>query len=234
MIIFYIQNSLVGHIVALPNNREILLNKLQKDVLGVDLSHYTSPDWVDISENHEMLWNLLADANGFALFGGALIIFPTQKSISPWHTIEDFAHTMAELDFLQDKPLLPFATDLFGFLYFVAADGIYHMETEDAKLEFVSSDINGFLLKLAEDGDYWSGQSLMETWMQENTPLHEGERLVAKNPFIFGGEFETGNLYPQTFDKILPWYASLNQQLKDVEDGTVIQISIPQEETPQE
>lgn len=210
------------------------MTELQKDVFGIDLSGQASPDWVDISENHEMLWNLLADANGFALFGGALIIFPTIKSTSPWHTIEDFAYSMAELEFLQDKELLPFATDLFGFLYFVASDGIYHMETEDAKLEFVSSDINGFLLKLAEDGDYWSGQSLMEDWEKQYGMLNAGERLVAKNPFIFGGEFEIANLYPQTFDKILPWYASLHEQLKDVEDGTVIQLSIPEEKTPQD
>lgn len=166
----------------------------------------------------------------FCPFWGALIIFPTIKSTSPWHTIEDFAYSMAELEFLQDKELLPFATDLFGFLYFVASDGIYHMETEDAKLEFVSSDINGFLLKLAEDGDYWSGQSLMEDWEKQYGILNAGERLVAKNPFIFGGEFEIANLYPQTFDKILPWYASLHEQLKDVEDGTVIQLSVPKDE----
>ncbi|MFV0432063.1 MAG: hypothetical protein ACK5MJ_07825 [Alphaproteobacteria bacterium] len=203
------------------------MEKSTDEVFGINLSEEASPDWVDLSENHEMVWNLLQDANGFPLFGGALIILPSIKSQTPWATIEDVNHGLAEIDFLQDQGLMAFAMDLFGFLFFVSENGIYHMETEDAKLELVAEDINGFLLELAENGDYWSGQSLMKTWEGENQPLTAGERLAAKKPFIFGGDFEASNLYNQPLEKIIPWYHSLHEQLKDVEDGAVIQLSVP-------
>lgn len=211
---------------------DIKLQSRNPSPLGIDIKEAASPDWVDISDNHEMLWTFLCGHNGLDLFDSALVFLPSLQSTSPWPTIEDVYNHFAELDFLQDQNFVPFAVDIFGFFYLINQDAIYHMETEDGKLQYIAEDINGFLLKLIENGDYYSGQSFLQAWEEENPPLKAGERLVAKKPFIFGGEFELDNLYNQSLEKIIPWYASLHEQLKDVEDGTMIQLKMPKDFSP--
>lgn len=197
--------------------------------LGINIADKASPDWVDISDNHEILWNFLLGHNGMDLFDSALVFLPSMESTSPWPTIEDMQNQLAELDFMQGQNLTPFAMDIFGFLYFINDEGIHHMETEDGQLEFIAENLNGFLLKLIEDGDYLSGQSFLQAFEEKQGVLPAGQRLVAKKPFIFGGEFEADNLYKQDLEKIIPWYASLHEQLKNVEDGTVIQLQMPED-----
>ncbi len=208
---------------------DIKLQSRSSQALGIDIEGKVSPDWVDISDNHEMLWHFLCGHNGVDLFDSALVFLPSIQSLSAWPTLEDVYHQFRELDFMQEENLLPFAVDLFGFFYMINADGIYHMETEDARLEYVAEDINSFLLKLVENGDYWSGQSFLQSWEKQKKPLLAGERLAAKTPFIFGGEFSVDNFYNQPLDKMILWYASLHEQLKNVEDGAVIQLQIPEE-----
>ncbi len=209
---------------------ETILQSKNLKPLGADIQEIASPDWVDISDNHEKLWLFLCSHNGFDLFDGALIFLPAFQSLSPWPTIEDVYNQFEQLDFLQGQNFVPFAMDVFGFFYLINQEGIYHMETEDGKLAYIAQDINGFLLKLVEDGDYYAGQSFLKAWQkQHEQSLKAGERLAAKKPFIFGGEFEPDNLYNQNLEKIITWYASLYEQLKDVEDGTMIQLQMPQD-----
>ncbi len=208
---------------------EIQLQSRNPKALGIELTHKASPDWADISDKHEMLWTFLYGHNGIDLFDSALIFLPAIQSCSAWPTIEDIHNQFAELDFIQDQNLTPFALDIFGFFYLINQDGIYHMETEDGHLEFVAEHINGFLLKLVKNGDYYTGHSFLQAWEKQKAPLKAGERLVARKPFIFGGEFEITNFYNQPLEKAILWYASLHQQLKDVEDGTIIQLQIPED-----
>lgn len=208
---------------------DTLLQPRSPLALGENIADKASPDWVDISDNHEILWNFLQGHNGMDLFDAALIFLPSIKTVSAWPTIEDMQNELAALDFLQGQNLTPFAMDVFGFLYLINDEGVYHMETEDGQLELIAESFNGFLLKLIEDGDYLSGQSFLQAFEAQNGSLQPGQRLAAKKPFIFGGEFEPSNLYAQDLEKIISWYGSLHEQLKDVEDGTVIQLQMPKD-----
>lgn len=200
---------------------------MTQHAFGIHLADQHSPDWVDISQHHEMLWMFLQKENGTSYFDDALIFFPSIKSVSDWSTIEDLLIIMREHGFLEDKELTPFAVDAFGFLFLLGHDGIYHMQTEDARLDKVADNLNDFLLKLLEEGPYYSGEHLFKAWQKDNNILKHGERLVAKRPFMFGGDFEVSNLIARPYPDIFAWYCDLHNQLKDVEDGTSIQFYHP-------
>ncbi len=199
----------------------------KQHALGIHLADQHSPDWVDISNHHEVLWLFLQKENGTSYFDDALIFFPSIKSTTPWLTIEDLLVIMQEHGFLEGQQLIPFATDVFGFLFLLGHDGIYHMQTEDGRLDKIADDLNDFLLKLLEESHYYSGDHLMKAWQQDNGPLKAGYRLTAKRPFMFGGNFEAANLIAHPYKDIFTWYCDLHHQLKDVEDGTNIQFYHP-------
>lgn len=202
---------------------------MQKELpsLGIPLENQQSPDWVDFSDQHEKLWELLQKKNGYEFFHSAMIFFPSIRSTTSWPTIEDLLNHMEESDFLSDHHyLVPFACDAFGFLFFVGFDGIYHMESEDGSLEYVAENLEGFfsLLMDEEGGDYWSASPIFEQWCEENAPLKAPMRLTAQQPFLLGGEFETENLLKGDLLAVLQWYADLHRLFKDVEDGQEVEI----------
>lgn len=56
--------------------------------------------------------------------------------------------------------------------------------------------------------------------------LNYDERLTPKMPFVIGGEYSLKNIYVNKFEKIISFNSNLAKQIKNLPDGTKVEIQI--------
>jgi hypothetical protein len=141
------------------------------------------------------LSRLLATKNGFYAFESALLVRPDAtgdqpRGLSDWNTPSLWRATY-ELDL---APLYFFAEDVFGGQFALSGDQVVSFNPETAETEVIADTLEGWAAELLNRYDYRTGHSLAREWHVANGPLRPGERLVPKQLFVLGGDFEIANL----------------------------------------
>ena len=173
---------------------------------------------------------LLREKNGFYGFESALHVFPyetTDKEIGLLDWNEKELWISAYEDMALDA--LYFAEDIFGGQFCLKDDGVYYFDPETANVAKLANTINEWSKLILSDYRVITGYPLAHSWQLINGPIPTGCRLVPKIPFIAGGLYELSNLYMCTSHESLKIRANIALQVRDIPDGSNIQIIISDE-----
>ena len=174
---------------------------------------------------HRELDELLAQRNGFYCFEGALHVFASglgERDLQAWNSPSlwrDAYDNMAE-------GCLFFAEDLVGNQFAIANDQIVLFDAETGDLEAVAESLEEWSAKVIHDCDYLTGYQLAHAWQEQHGTLEDNHRLIAKIPFVAGGEFALDNLYSVDSLKAMRWHGDLALQIRDLPDGAAIEFRI--------
>lgn len=170
---------------------------------------------------------LLTAKNGFYAFESALHIFPyetTDKEIG----LCDWNKKMLWISYYEDMAMdaLYFAEDIFGGQFCLRKDGVYYFDPETAEFNKQAATINDWCKLILSDYRIITGYPLAHSWQKINGFIPSGFRLVPKIPFIVGGAYDLDNLYLCCSYESLRTRADLALQIRDMPDGSNIQIVV--------
>ena len=170
------------------------------------------------------LRGLLAQRNGFYALDRALHVLPSvvdTSSLAPWNDPASWRSDYSKLA----EPFRFFAHDLFGNPFAFLGSEVVMFNAETGDHETVAKTLKGWAEALLSD-DYWSGSALATDWQVRYGELKEGQRLVPKIPFVMGGSYDLTNLYAGDAVESLRFRGSLAQQLRNIPDGTTVELSV--------
>lgn len=72
-----------------------------------------------------------------------------------------------------------------------------------------------------------AGHALAHAWQEQNGPLPASMRLMARKPFVIGGDFSVENLCEVDAVDGMQYRGWLATQLRDVPDGTHVTFHFP-------
>ena len=170
---------------------------------------------------------LLQEKNGFYAFESALHVIPSQCD-DPIMTIEMWnAKGTWKNEFSCDlKEITFFAEDVFGMQFGIKENSIIKFDPETCEIDHFSETLDEWASKLLAEYDYETGYQLAHDWQKLNGPIPTGKRLLPKIPFVLGGQFKLSNLYLIDAVKGMHSRADLSRQIKDLPDGTNVEINI--------
>ncbi len=173
------------------------------------------------------LAELLRARNGFFAFESALHVFPAgggndSIDLEAWNSSELWRQEYGG----HADAMLFFSEDVFGFQFVIKDGRILRFEPETAQLEAMAEDLDTWARTILED--YWAetGYQIAHEWQRANGPLPPGQRLVAKIPFILGGDWSVDNVRAMDAVEAMRFRGALASQLHDLPDGTRVQIEI--------
>ena len=123
--------------------------------------------------------------------------------------------------------LLAFAEDAFGNQYVFLEDnriGLVNIET--AEIDCLFTSFEHFITEVYKEPEYYTGYPIIKKWVQKNGLITDFKRLCPIKPFVIGGDYEIDNFYVLEKDKLLDYNSFIAQQIKDLPDGTVIQLKV--------
>lgn len=172
--------------------------------------------------------DVLRQKNGFFCFESALRFFPSVTVESSWGLGEWNSHDLWKADYrgLADN-VFCFAEELFGqqFVLFDGKVGIF--ETETADLKIVALSLEEWASKILLDYNQMTGYGLAREWQRMYGPLHARHRLMAKKPFVLGGEYSMANLVSMESFRIMKTLGNLAHQIHALPDGARIELKVP-------
>jgi hypothetical protein len=118
----------------------------------------------------------------------------------------------------------------FGDLFLVLDDGTVQMlDVGDGSLKKVAESRDDFGVKLDEDdnANNWLMISLVDRLVASGITLQEGKCYSYRQPPILGGDYTVENTVVLPVDQHYAGYGSLQEQIKDVPDGTQVTITVP-------
>lgn len=206
----------------------MITNRLSKLVeIGSDPLIQSKPEhFENDSELKNELLALLSQKNGFYAFESALHLFPThgttRMSLENWNSDKLWKSHYGNLA----EGLFFFAEDVFGGQFALGEGGIYSFDPETGKREKMSPDLEGWADCILVDYNFLIGYPLAHEWQKMNGELRPENRLVPKTPFVCGGKYTLENLATVNAVDGMKWRADLARQIRDLPDGSQIQIKI--------
>jgi hypothetical protein len=174
------------------------------------------------------LESVLKCKNGFYAFESALHVFPSgcgdsTTTLEKWNEPGLWKNSFrSELD-----SIVFFAEDLFGMQFGIMDEFVIKFDPETSEIDETFAESLGGWASIILDGfDYQTGYPLAHEWQRLNGPILPGRRLLPKIPFVLGGEFELSNLYEVDAIQGMRFRADLSKQIKDLPDGTPVQIDV--------
>ena len=73
---------------------------------------------------------------------------------------------------------------------------------------------------------YWSADNLKLRWEELNGVIPDTHLLIPAIPFVFGGEYDVGNLACVSSDEAFAYYKTIREQIKALADGTNVIIEV--------
>lgn len=129
------------------------------------------------------------------------------------------------------QPLVPggariIATNLFGDAFFVAPPGgVYMLERGAASLQSIAPSEPGFWKDIVEDAEGWQLRPLVDRCRSGGKILGEGQCYAFAVLPVLGGEYEPDNVWVASWHEWFALTADIYNQIKDVPDGTKVQLS---------
>ncbi len=171
------------------------------------------------------LHSLLFGKNGFLCFESALHVFPSgggEISLEAWNARALWRGAYDDMA----NGILFFAQDVFGNQFGIAGREIISFDAETGEVEVIANSIQKWAEAVLADFEYMTGYPLAHSWQKKNGGLLTHERLVAKQPFVLGGEFDVENLYAMDATNSMRFRGELALQIRDLPDGTSIELKV--------
>jgi hypothetical protein len=170
---------------------------------------------------------VLARKNGFFCFESALRFFPSSTAesslgISEWNSVDLWK---GDYRSVADN-IYCFAEEIFGRQFVVHDRKIAVFESETGSLEVVASSLEEWASKVLLDYNQMTGHPLAHEWQSIHGPLHPRHRLMAKRPFVLGGEYSIQNFVALDSVRIMKSLGNLAFQLHDLPDGAKVEFKI--------
>jgi hypothetical protein len=171
--------------------------------------------------------SVLKHKNGFFCFDSALRFFPSVTMESSWGITDWNKHDLWKADYngLADD-VFCFAEDLFGQQFVILEGKIGTFEPETGNVEIVASSLEQFASRILDDCNYMTGFGLGQEWQLSHGALHARHRLMAKRPFVLGGEYSAANLVSLESLRIMKNLGNLARQIHDLPNGAQIQFNV--------
>ncbi len=201
---------------------ESTLNKLIE--IGGEAFVSEKPNMENLPQD---LLGLLQSKNGFFAFESALRVFPSKScdysyGLSEWNSEKLWKVHYGDLV----KDYLFFAEDIFGgqFCYFDSK--IYQFDPETAEIKFMADTLEEWSKKILENYNVLTGYQLAHDWQSKHGKLGFKKRLIPKQLFVLGGDYSVDNLGDIDSLEAMQFRGSIAQQIKDLPDGTKIEMKI--------
>ncbi|WP_203716112.1 hypothetical protein [Asanoa siamensis] len=178
----------------------------------------------------DQLARTLGERNGFFAFESALLLRPLGSSLrtaalglTTWNAADTWKTTYHGRSF---GDVTFFAEDLFGGQFGITSDAIVSLNPEVGELEHFAGSIDEWATRILDDYDVLTGYPLAHEWQRLHGPLAPGTRLVPRQPFTVGGEFEVANLVAVAEVKAMRIYGGIATTLAGVPDGSEVTFRI--------
>jgi hypothetical protein len=172
---------------------------------------------------------VLAARNGFFCFESALRFFPSTSVKSSWGMSEWNSPALWKADYrgIADN-VFCFAEEILGRQFVIHDGKIAVFEPETGELENVASSLEEWAAKLLLDYRQMTGHVFAHAWQSVHGPLQPRHRLMARTPFVLGGEYAIENLAALDSAQMMRSLGNLAFQLRDLPDGAKVQFQILQ------
>jgi hypothetical protein len=194
------------------------LLEISSNPLGSNLSSRDCPsDWNGLKLE---LFDLLLRKNGLVAFETALLIRPL-NTVGEYIGVNDWNEPSLWLDAykIELPDLFFFAEDVFGGQFAIAGDTIVMFDPETGAIEEIDKTFEGWATKVLSEYDFYTGHLLAHKWQQIHGPIRPGRRLIPKQLFILGGDFDIENLMIVNDVKSMRSRGFFATELKDVPEG---------------
>lgn len=170
---------------------------------------------------------LLKIKNGFYAFETALHVFPSLRicppiSVEQWN---DARSWRTEYRGLADGALF-FGEDAFANQFCIRKGSICFFEAETGEYRELAKSFENWAATILDDYEFQTGYPLLHEWQLENRQLPAGQRLIAKFPFVLGGEYALDNLVAMDAVQIMRARGNIAWQLQDVPEGEEVEICL--------
>ena len=171
--------------------------------------------------------DVLAKKNGFFCFESALRFFPSVTVEASWGRAEWNSPDLWKADYrgLADN-IFCFAEDVFGQQFVVRDGKIGTFEVETGDFTIVALSLEEWASMMLLDYNQMTGFSLAHEWQVRHGPLHPRHRLMAKTPFVLGGEFSLANLAALDSLQLMKTLGNLAHQIHALPDGSRIEFKV--------
>lgn len=169
------------------------------------------------------LWEMLTERNGFYAFESALFVRgfgPAAGDIVRWNRDDSWREEYGE----DALGLFFFAEDIFGSQFAIQQDIIVQFDPETGSKTRMASSLEDFVDQLLDDYNYVTGYPLAKEWQDVHGQRESGQRLVAIQPFVLGGEFSVTNLRVMRDNEAMAVRSALAQQFRCRPDGTKFRV----------
>jgi len=209
------------------------VNKLEKLIsissrsIGRALPDCTPEIAIKFGSLGEELGELLKIENGFYAFEAALHVFPSQR-ICPPFSLEhwnDARLWRSEYRGLADDALF-FGEDAFGNQFCIRKGRVCFFEAETGAYRELAGSFEDWANIILDDYEFQTGYPLLHEWQLKNGQLPAGQRLIAKFPFVLGGDYSLDNLAAMDSVEIMRARGNIAWQLQDVPEGADVEICL--------
>jgi hypothetical protein len=141
----------------------------------------------------------------------------------------DWAALLATWAWLLPRTVTVWLMNRFGDLFLVLADGSVHMlDTGRGSLERVADDREDFARRIDQDGNAndWLMIPLIDKLVTAGFCLRPGECYSYWRLPVLGGEYAPANTKIVTIDHHFKAFGPIHDALRDVPDGTSVQLEV--------
>lgn len=208
-------------------NKTEKLISISSPAIGRALPDCTPEIAIKFGSLGEELGEVLKTRNGFYAFETALHIFPSQRTCPPV-SLEHWNEPRlwrAEYRGLADDALF-FAEEAFGNQFCIRKGSVCFFEAETGDYREMAKSMEDWAKIILEDYEFQTGFPLLHEWQVKNGRLQPGHRLIAKFPFVLGGEYVLDNLVAADAVEIMRARGNIAWQLQDVPEGAEVEICL--------
>jgi hypothetical protein len=176
----------------------------------------------------EELCRMLSDKNGFYAFESALHVFPLcthreHMSLQHWNDAATWKSAFGES--LVDS-IVCFAQDVVGEQFAIVGDKVVGFSAESGEIRPLANTIDEWACRILTEYEVLTAYPLAHEWQVRFRLLREGERLVPKKAFIFGGDYAVDNLYALEAVAAMRLRGDIYRQIRHLPDGAKVSISV--------
>lgn len=170
----------------------------------------------------DQLHELLVNRNGFYVFESALHVRPAAgrtdgaDDISAWNSSEAWRYLYQDLI---DDRLCFFAEDAFGHQFAIDEAHVFSFNSETGGLRVVAEDIEQWASGILENYRIATGYPVIHDWQAVHGAIRPGYRLLARVPFVLGGEYVDENVLAVHDVASMRYWGSFANSIRDLADG---------------
>lgn len=173
------------------------------------------------------LGDLLSRRDGFVAFESALVVFPTRTGsgvpgIQEWN---DPAGWRSRYRDVLAPEYCCFAHDLFGTQFAISPSEVIRLDPEVGHVERYASTLEEWAKRLLQNYREDTAWPLAHDWQLLNGVLPPGSRLLPRQPFVLGGEFEVDNLVAVECQQAMAFWGMLYEGIREVPEGQPVHLS---------